>query len=83
MIRYSDLLFCNHTGIMHLASATQTPVLVIFKHGNVKRWGPCNTRHVILEERNQDDLSPATVRENIDRLLQEGNIRTQSPSSRV
>lgn len=83
LIRHSDLLFCNHTGIMHLASATQTPVLVIFKHGNVKRWGPCHTRHVILEERNQDDLSPATVRESIDRLLQAGNIGTHSPSSRL
>ena len=51
MIQRSDVLLCNHTGIMHLASATQTPVVAIFKHGNVQRWGPCHTRHVVLEEK--------------------------------
>ena len=28
-IKKSDLLFCNHTGIMHLASAVKTPVLLL------------------------------------------------------
>ncbi|MCH8157183.1 MAG: glycosyltransferase family 9 protein [Nitrospinae bacterium] len=68
-IRKSNLLFCNHTGIMHLASAVQTPIVVIFKHGEVARWGPLHTRHVVLEERGDDTLSSETVLENIDRLL--------------
>ena len=69
LIQKSDLLFCNHTGIMHLASASRTPVLAIFKHGEIARWGPYNTTSIILEERNSDSLSPETVIESIDRLL--------------
>ena len=69
LIQKSDLLFCNHTGIMHLASAVQTPVLAIFKHGEIARWGPYNTTSLILEERGSDSLSPETVIESIDRLL--------------
>ena len=68
-IKKSDLLFCNHTGIMHLASAVKTPVAVIFKHGETARWGPVHTRHVLLEERNPDTLTPEVVIENINRLL--------------
>jgi ADP-heptose:LPS heptosyltransferase len=69
LIQRSDVLLCNHTGIMHLASATQTPVVAIFKHGNVKRWGPYHTRHVVLEERGSDDLSPETVLQAVEKLL--------------
>ncbi len=69
LIQKSDLLFCNHTGIMHLASAVQTPVLAIFKHGEIARWGPYNTTSIILEERNSDALSPETVIESIEKLL--------------
>jgi heptosyltransferase-2 len=73
LIQKSDLLFCNHTGIMHLASAVQTPVLAIFKHGEIARWGPYNTASIILEERGSDSLSPETVIESIDRLLNRDN----------
>ncbi|MDP7109161.1 MAG: glycosyltransferase family 9 protein, partial [Nitrospinaceae bacterium] len=64
-IKKSDLLFCNHTGIMHLASAVETPVVAIFKHGETARWGPVHTRHALLEERDPDILLPETVLENI------------------
>lgn len=57
MIRNSQLLLCNHTGIMHIASAVRTPVVAIFKHGDTTRWGPCHTHYKILEERNNDTLS--------------------------
>ena len=69
LIQKSDLLFCNHTGIMHLASAVNTPVLVIFKHGETARWGPYNTPNIILEERNCDSLAPETALESIEELL--------------
>ena len=68
-IKKSDLLFCNHTGIMHFASAVETPVAVIFKHGETARWGPINTRHVLLEERNSGTLSPEIALNKIDQLL--------------
>lgn len=69
MIRRSHLLFCNHTGIMHIASAVQTPAVVIFKHGETARWGPYNTRHSILEERNGDTLSVENALKTIDNIL--------------
>ncbi|PIQ96559.1 MAG: hypothetical protein COV67_08845 [Nitrospinae bacterium CG11_big_fil_rev_8_21_14_0_20_56_8] len=68
-MKKSQLLFCSHTGIMHLASAVGTPALVIFKHGEIARWGPVNNRHVVLEERNHDGLHPESVLEHLDRLL--------------
>jgi ADP-heptose:LPS heptosyltransferase len=46
---------------MHLASAVDKPVCVIFKHGEVKRWGPLNSDSIVLEERDEDSLSPDTV----------------------
>jgi ADP-heptose:LPS heptosyltransferase len=73
LIQRSKLLICNHTGIMHLASAVQTPALTIFKHGEIDRWGPICNRHIVLEERNDDNLSPQTVVENIRRLLFDSN----------
>jgi ADP-heptose:LPS heptosyltransferase len=69
VIKKSDLLFCNHTGIMHFASAVQTPVVVIFKHGESKRWGPINTPNVLLEEKGSDSLSPEVVLDKINELL--------------
>ena len=69
VIKKSALLFCNHTGIMHLASAVGTPVVAIFKHGETARWGPINTQHILLEERNSDILSPEIVLNKINQLL--------------
>lgn len=57
LIKRADLLFCSHTGIMHLASAVKTPVVTVFKHGDSTRWGPCQTRNVILNEREGQRLS--------------------------
>ena len=61
LIQECDVLLCNHTGIMHLASAVNKPVCVIFKHGEIRRWGPLNSASVVLEERDNDSLSPDTV----------------------
>ena len=68
-IKKSDLLFCNHTGIMHFASAVETPVVVIFKHGEAARWGPINIPHILLEEKNSGTLSPEIVLNKINQLL--------------
>ena len=76
-IKKSDLLFCNHTGIMHFASAVETPVAAIFKHGETVRWGPTNTPHIILEEKGSDSLSPEIVLDQINQLL------TNTPSRKT
>jgi ADP-heptose:LPS heptosyltransferase len=78
LIQRSKLLVCNHTGIMHLASAVQTPSLIIFKHGEIDRWGPICNKHIVLEERNEDNLSPTTVIESIRRLLNSNKTATQN-----
>jgi ADP-heptose:LPS heptosyltransferase len=64
-----DVLLCNHTGIMHLASAVNKPVCVIFKHGEIKRWGPLNLSSVVLEERDDDSLSIDTVSNTLLKML--------------
>ncbi len=69
LIKRSKLLVCNHTGIMHIASAVRTPSVTIFKHGEIDRWGPICNKHIVLEERNGNSLSPSTVLESIRRLL--------------
>lgn len=75
LMQECDVLLCNHTGIMHLASAVDKPVCVIFKHGEIIRWGPLNSASVVLEERDEDSLSPDTV---LNTLLQ--MLNTNNPS---
>jgi ADP-heptose:LPS heptosyltransferase len=72
LIQECDVLLCNHTGIMHLASAVDKPVCVIFKHGEIKRWGPLNSNSVVLDEKYNDSLSPDTV---LNTLLEILNIK--------
>ena len=69
LMQECDVLLCNHTGIMHLASAVDKPVCVIFKHGEIKRWGPLNSDSVVLEERNDDSLSSDTVHNTLLEML--------------
>lgn len=46
LIKKSRGLICNDTGVSHLASALETPSLVIFLETNPKRWAPMNSeRH--------------------------------------
>ncbi len=68
-IQQCDLLFCNHTGIMHLASAVEKPACVIFKHGEIQRWGPRHPASVVLDDRHQDNLTPETVINTLEKIL--------------
>ena len=78
VMRKADLLVCNHTGVMHIASAVKTPIAAIFKHGDILRWGPYEVPHVILEERDSDELSPETVFEKMRDLLKKPLRRTHN-----
>ena len=71
LIRQCNLLFCNHTGIMHLATAVEKPACVIFKHGEIQRWGPRHPISIVLEERNQDNLMPETVIKTLQKILKD------------
>ncbi len=44
----SDLLVCNDSGVMHLASLVETPILVIWGATNPKRNGPWTQKAKIL-----------------------------------
>jgi ADP-heptose:LPS heptosyltransferase len=61
LMQQCDLLFCNHTGIMHLASAVEKPACVIFKHGEIQRWGPRHPASIVLDDRHQDTLTSETA----------------------
>lgn len=69
LIQQCDLLFCNHTGIMHLASAVEKPACVIFKHGEIQRWGPRHPASIVLDDRHQDNLTPETVINTLEKIL--------------
>jgi heptosyltransferase III len=71
LIQQCDLLFCNHTGIMHLASAVEKPACVIFKHGEIQRWGPRHPASVVLDDRHQDNLMPETVINTLNEILKD------------
>lgn len=78
LIEQCDLLFCNHTGIMHLASAVEKPSCVIFKHGEIQRWGPRHPESIVLDDRHQDDLTPETVIKTLEEFLKDRHHEQQS-----
>ena len=69
LIQQCDLILCNHTGIMHLATAVEKPACVIFKHGEIQRWGPRHTKSVVLDDRYQNNLTPEIVINTIKEIL--------------
>ena len=71
LMQQCDLLFCNHTGIMHLASAVEKPACVIFKHGEIQRWGPIHPTSVVLDDRHQNNLMPETVINTLNEILKD------------
>ncbi|MZH04767.1 MAG: glycosyltransferase family 9 protein [Nitrospinae bacterium] len=79
LIQQCDLLFCNHTGIMHLASAVEKPACVIFKHGEIERWGPRHPNSIILDDRHQDNLEPETVINTLENFLKSEQICHEQP----
>ena len=56
---------------MHLASAVEKPACVIFKHGEIKRWGPRYPTSVVLEDRHQNNLLPETVIKTLEEILKD------------
>jgi ADP-heptose:LPS heptosyltransferase len=71
LMQQCDLIFCNHTGIMHLASAVEKPACVIFKHGEIHRWGPRQPTSVVLDARHQNTLTPETVINTLKKILKD------------
>ena len=69
LIQQCDLLLCNHTGIMHLATAVEKPACVIFKHGEIQRWGPRHKKSVVLDDRYKDNLTPEIVINTLKEIL--------------
>ena len=71
LMQQGEFSFCNHTGIMHLASAVEKPACVIFKHGEIQRWGPRHPTSVVLDDRHQDTLTPETVISTLKKILKD------------
>jgi ADP-heptose:LPS heptosyltransferase len=52
LLQRSALLVCNDTGISHLASATDTPSVVVFSNSEPHCWAPLNRdRHRVVDIR--------------------------------
>ena len=79
LIQQCDLLLCNHTGIIHLASAVEKPACVIFKHGEIERWGPRHPDSIVLDDRHQDNLKPETVINNLENFLKNESTYHEQP----
>ena len=57
-LKYNCALFIGlDSGPMHLASMLGLPVVGLFKVSDSKRWGPFNTKSLILENKSEEDLS--------------------------
>ena len=69
LIQQCDLILCNHTGIMHLATTVEKPACVIFKHGEIQRWGPRHKKSVVLDDRYQNNLTPEIVINTLKEIL--------------
>ena len=49
ILKLSSLLVCNNTGILHLASALHVPVVAIHGPTDPKKWGPYDTKSVVIK----------------------------------
>ncbi|MCE6989727.1 glycosyltransferase family 9 protein [Dyadobacter sp. CY323] len=59
LIKESDLLISNCTGVSHIAAATETPSIVISMDGEPERWGPLNTDlHKTIDWTQNADFEP-------------------------
>lgn len=67
------LLISNDSGPVHLASAVNTPVLVIFRSGlpgkSSKRWGPWGERNSIIENESLEKISVDEVLTKVKTML--------------
>lgn len=50
LVKLVDLLVCNDSGAMHIATAVDTKTLSIFGPGDYKRIGPYGTGHAIVAD---------------------------------
>ena len=73
LLRYVDLLICNDTGVLHLASAVGTPTVSFHAMSDPAIWKPPGDRHLALYASQRDigaigvDDALAAVREQLGR----------------
>lgn len=73
LLKKTQLLICNDTGVSHLAAALQTRSVVIFSDSDPHRWSPLNRQyHRIVVGHSAASATPTQVlQEAIDLLRQE------------
>ncbi|MGN6491933.1 MAG: glycosyltransferase family 9 protein [Agriterribacter sp.] len=77
LIKQSRMLFSNCTGVSHIASAVQTPSVIISMDGQANRWAPLNKYiHRVIDWSVSHDLTP--VFDQVNAILQQTRMdRTQ------
>ncbi len=65
MLAECDVLLCNDTGIMHLATAVGTPVVAVFGPTDPARIGPYNENAIVLRGDPISSVEPGDVARNV------------------
>jgi ADP-heptose:LPS heptosyltransferase len=73
VMRHCDLVLCNDTGVMHVASAAGARTLAIFGPTDPSRWAPrCPNLHILRAKNGKlVDLTAAEVVEEVLYVLEE------------
>jgi ADP-heptose:LPS heptosyltransferase len=57
LIKNASLLISNDTGVMHLASALETPSVIISQNSDINRWSPLNRElHTVIDWNSNPDI---------------------------
>ena len=72
-----DLLVCNDTGILHLASAVKTPTVSFHAISDPAMWKPPGTRHTALHAEN-GDIATLSVDLALGKVMESLNFSTGS-----
>lgn len=66
-----DLFISHDCGVLHIASATHTPIIALFGPTSAIRTGPypARSQHIVIKKETMSDIKVSDVAESVDQLL--------------